>query len=1165
MASKSSGILLLLEETGLLKIKDKLTDLGIEELSDMKFLQQEDWDSLGLSKIELNKLKFHLNKEDDPKAADSVADKSEPVSKLSLNEGIINYIIYTTLVPKHGQVKLNLEETSLDGLVSAITAQEQLIDGVTVELYSPQGYPIAPEPFAYEKSLRYWQINNGTLVLAIPRKHLMMAEVGQPGLDPTVGACQIFVKHNKTSVIRVDTDKDTGKTLRQKISSKLNIPTPCIKLSYGGTLIRSSDAKLSTYNIQENSTIQMWTYGVAWSTSWRNNFTNKSCLPLFEQSEDSLTCFNSALYCVAMKLCKAKQDDIAKVLGHIRRLVRCPPLIDSLNKLFRNEALLFSHKVAIQEILYLLFEQLLGSINSLASDVSLDPKEVFMSSPTLFAYLIAEAKITDKDSENFKEFDLLCCLSNLRVEDPVLIPGSNQPFDREAVLEKIQDQEPIPGCAIDDISEADLHPDLVRKNLLLSFSADSAYIWQGKCTKEDLVDGYNVPVVVSSWSELVNKRKPLKYLEVLKPLELKINSSNPYVLTLNSSKCVVVYVEREACADTSRDYVLFNPQIGSTESIDPDELARTLYGTVAKVQSFSSGQEERIDLSTIQLQDPVVTRRPEEAIIVLIDVSGSMNGGWDSGVTRLGAVKQLFHAFANRTMAYNLFHVIGLTVFATKVTCVSKVTELFEQFKEYVDALHTHDTTALYDAINDATTQLIEFTTKHSTILETGGIGECPIANAPGGATGSTESEGLLTRLFKFGSSAPKHSPSKGAAKPLANVDTSPKLPAVRRRIICLTDGDDNASTKRPLDVINRCLKENVIVDSFVIGNGNDNMKAISHATGGCSFLPAEIAGALKLFEMEGVLSMSRRDVAPAVGPLLEIDFSRFKCGDYDQEPETQMPSEMAKKVISAKACLAKQASTMPTSNTGRASKRIMAELAKIQKDPHASIEIYPSEDDISFWRLLVTGPEFTPYENCVFLLYVKFLETYPMSPPEVRFITPIYHCNINHSGRICHSVFGRNYSSDLSMREILDCMYGLLLEPEPNDPLDSNMAEQYFSERETYNEKAKRMARQHASKTVAQWRKELLGTVVTDSEIGQVPKELICSLCGDMFTDPVKTPFGDTYERMAIENHLDTVETDPKTGQPLKKDQLVPDLKMKDKIRLHQEANVVPKGWWDK
>ena len=1149
MATKSNEIRKLLEEVGLLKVEEKFAELGIEEVSDMQYLQPEDWDSLGLTKIEQNKLKSLLTKGDTAEAEISV------VSKVVSGEGIIHYIIYSKLVPKEGQVKLNIDDTSFDGLINAITVQEQLPDGVTVELFSPQGYPLAPDSFAYQKTLRYWQLDHGSLVLAIPRKNLMMSESGLPGLDPTSGATQIFVKHNKTSIIRVDLDKDTGKTMRQKLFNKLNIPTPCIKLSYGGALIRSSDAKLSSYNLQENSTVQMWTYGVAWTSSWRNNFTNKSCLPLIEQTDEALTCFNSTLYCVAMKMCKSKQEDIGKVLGHIRKLSRCPPLIDSLNKLFKNEALLFPHKVAIQEMLYLLFKQLLGSTNGLPTDVSIEDKDVFTSSPSLFAYLISEAKSTDKDTESFKEYDLICSLSNLRVEDPVIIPGSNLPFDRDSVLEKIQDEEPIPGCIMDTLTEADLHPDLVRKNLLLSFVSDSAYVWQGKCTSGNLTDNFSIPKVACSWSELTNKRKILKYLEILKPLELKSHSSNPYVLTLNSTKSVVVYVEREPCADTSRDYVLFNPQLGSIESIDPDELARTLYGTVSSSQRSTGGGsgEERIDLSTIKLQDPVVTRRPEEAIIVLIDISGSMSTTWDSGVSRLNAVKQLFHAFANRTMAYNLFHVVGLTVFASKLTCVSKVTELFEQFKEYVDALHTRDTTALYDAINDGATQLVEFTTIHPNIVGTGG--------APEGATGSSgESGGLLTRLFRFGST-PKQ-PVKSAT---AEATKEPDVTPVRRRIICLTDGHDNASKMRPLDVINRCLREEIVVDSFIIGDGNENMKAISHATGGCSFLPNEIASAMRLFEMEGVLSLSRRDIKPASCPMQDSQFLALKIREYDHEPETVMPSELKKKVISAKACLAKQATKEPASNIGLASKRIMAELAKLQKDPHASIEIYPSEDDISFWRLLVTGPEYTPYEKCVFLLYVKFPEGFPMTPPEVRFVTPIYHCNINQSGRICHSVFGRNYSSDLSMREIMDCMYGLLMEPEPNDPLDSNMAEQYFSERETYNEKAKRMAEQHAKKSIADWRKELLGTVVSDSEIGQVPKELICPLCSEMFTDPVKTPFGDTYERMAIENHLDTIEKDPKTGQPLKKEELIEDVEMKEKIRNHQEANVVPKGWWDK
>ena len=85
-----------------------------------------------------------------------------------------------------------------------------------------------------------------------------------------------------------------------------------------------------------------------------------------------------------------------------------------------------------------------------------------------------------------------------------------------------------------------------------------------------------------------------------------------------------------------------------------------------------------------------------------------------------------------------------------------------------------------------------------------------------------------------------------------------------------------------------------------------------------------------------------------------------------------------------------------------------------------------------------------------------KFSDQYPVKPPELRFITPvsysfqmvnfnllslifiqIYHCNINSSGRICHPVLGRNYIPSMSMKEIFDHVYGLLMSPEPLDPLD--------------------------------------------------------------------------------------------------------------------------------
>lgn len=48
-----------------------------------------------------------------------------------------------------------------------------------------------------------------------------------------------------------------------------------------------------------------------------------------------------------------------------------------------------------------------------------------------------------------------------------------------------------------------------------------------------------------------------------------------------------------------------------------------------------------------------------------------------------------------------------------------------------------------------------------------------------------------------------------------------------------------------------------------------------------------------------------------------------------------------------------------------------------------------------------------------------------------------VYHCNVNGVGRVCHNIFDRNYSAHITMREILDAVFGLLIAPEPEDPLD--------------------------------------------------------------------------------------------------------------------------------
>jgi ubiquitin-protein ligase len=59
----------------------------------------------------------------------------------------------------------------------------------------------------------------------------------------------------------------------------------------------------------------------------------------------------------------------------------------------------------------------------------------------------------------------------------------------------------------------------------------------------------------------------------------------------------------------------------------------------------------------------------------------------------------------------------------------------------------------------------------------------------------------------------------------------------------------------------------------------------------------------------------------------------------------------------------------------------------------------------------------------------------YPMFAPTARFVTPIYHPNINRHGRICHSILDRHWTVDTSNKDLIDTIYSLLLVPDSATP----------------------------------------------------------------------------------------------------------------------------------
>ena len=66
------------------------------------------------------------------------------------------------------------------------------------------------------------------------------------------------------------------------------------------------------------------------------------------------------------------------------------------------------------------------------------------------------------------------------------------------------------------------------------------------------------------------------------------------------------------------------------------------------------------------------------------------------------------------------------------------------------------------------------------------------------------------------------------------------------------------------------------------------------------------------------------------------------------------------------------------------------------------------------------------------------------MAPPKVRFLTKIYHPNIDRLGRICLDILKDKWSPALQIRTVLLSIQALLSAPNPDDPLANDVADKW-------------------------------------------------------------------------------------------------------------------------
>ncbi|RUP46715.1 ubiquitin-conjugating enzyme/RWD-like protein [Jimgerdemannia flammicorona] len=139
---------------------------------------------------------------------------------------------------------------------------------------------------------------------------------------------------------------------------------------------------------------------------------------------------------------------------------------------------------------------------------------------------------------------------------------------------------------------------------------------------------------------------------------------------------------------------------------------------------------------------------------------------------------------------------------------------------------------------------------------------------------------------------------------------------------------------------------------------------------------------------------------------------------------------------------------------------RVKRELEILDRDLPQGIICYPVDDNCSHFSAQIKGTKGTPYEGGTFKLDIQITSSYPIQPPKVQFVTPIYHPNIDSGGRICLDILKLppmgSWKPSINISTVLISLSVLMGDPNPDDPLDVDIAKEYKENRTLFVQKAR-------------------------------------------------------------------------------------------------------------
>jgi hypothetical protein len=483
------------------------------------------------------------------------------------------------------------------------------------------------------------------------------------------------------------------------------------------------------------------------------------------------------------------------------------------------------------------------------------------------------------------------------------------------------------------------------------------------------------------FDNLLETTNQVHAFKMVGPLQLvECASTSLPIITLDSDGFVSTYDQRDVlCGE--REFSTWNSIKGHKTMGQTNPGQHLLQKLEPIIAQRKKDKTWAIDSWTTSGMDHDMTD-PEEAVVICVDLSWSMQGEMGSGwlenqetgavktlsgkdkLTRLNEAQEVFRNLVSRISAYSLPTHMGLVTFSSgsKVEISQPLTPVLLNFQHQLDNASPDGLTALWDAIDKAKVMLKSLKLKH---------------------------------------------------------------PGAKCRIVALTDGEDNSSSTTPSAVCSDLYDNDIVLDAIVIGTDLtlDLFKIAKH-TGGYAFCPKSRSALFQTFLLETFIDISTRpdivkipifdwNTSVPKAPDMQGKFDFPKCRPHPNHNDNFLSlrdanrfctnlSKQSSRISSNASTVSKSSSISrqsmmsgTTVGASGSSRYVLNEVKAMIENQHDYMDIYVSESNMGFWKVVMQGPPASPYEGGTFLLYIEIGDAFPRKAPTARFITPILHPNI--------------------------------------------------------------------------------------------------------------------------------------------------------------------------